>query len=295
MNLTDLLESWMVTLTAEKKAPATLKSYRAGVTAYLAWCHQQDRPAIIDRRQAAAWIAAMLDSGAEASTAMSRQLALKRFSAWLLDEEEQATDPLLGVKPPKLSEKVLEPLTDDELLALFKACDGRAFIDRRDMAIMRMMVETSARAGEVVGMHHPIDIDLPSGIVTLRKTKSGRGRIASIGPKTSQAIDRYLRIRRTHKLAELPDLWLGERGAPLRYSGLWDALGRRARHAGIDRFHPHLLRHTSATRWLSAGGSEGGLMAQAGWTQRSMLDRYTRATASARAAEEAKRLNLGDL
>lgn len=295
MDLEDLLESWTVTLKAEKKAPATRKSYRAGVNAYLAWCSQRDLPATIDRRQAAAWIAAMLDSGAEPSTAMSRQLALKRFSAWLLDEREQASDPLLGVKPPKLAEKVLEPLTEDELVALFAACEGREFMDRRDMAIIRMMAETSARAGEVVGMHHQTDVDLSSGIVTVRKAKGGRGRIASIGPKTSQAIDRYLRARRTHTLAALPELWLGERGNALKYSGLWDALGRRAKMAGIDRFHPHLLRHTSATRWLDAGGSEGGLMAQAGWTQRSMLDRYTRATAAARAAAESKRLNLGDL
>jgi len=36
-------------------------------------------------------------------------------------------------------------------------------------------------------------------------------------------------------------------------------------------------------------------MAVAGWTRRDMIDRYTRATASERAAEEARRLGLGDL
>jgi hypothetical protein len=35
-------------------------------------------------------------------------------------------------------------------------------------------------------------------------------------------------------------------------------------------------------------------MAIAGWSRRDMLDRYTRATASERAAEEARRLGLGD-
>lgn len=295
LDLADLLESWVVTLKAEKKAANTIKSYRTGVTAYLDWCIRNGLPGAIDRRQAAKWIAQMLESGAEPSTAMSRQLGLKRFSAWLLDEGEQQTDPLLGVKPPKLGEKVLEPLTDDELQALFDACEGSHFLDRRDMAIARMMAQTSARAGEVVGMQHPDDVDLPGGVVILRKTKSGKGRIAGIGPKTSQAIDRYVRVRRTHQLAALPNLWLGDRGSPLRYSGLWEALGRRAKVAGIERFHPHLLRHTSATRWLAAGGSEGGLMAQAGWTQRSMLDRYTRATAAARAVEESRRLGLDEL
>ena len=46
---------------------------------------------------------------------------------------------------------------------------------------------------------------------------------------------------------------------------------------------------------LAADGSEGGLMAVAGWARRDMLDRYAAATASERAAAEAKSLNLGDL
>lgn len=46
------------------------------------------------------------------------------------------------------------------------------------------------------------------------------------------------------------------------------------------------MRHTMATRWLRARGSEAGLMAVAGWSNRQMIDRYTGASASERAAEE---------
>ena len=56
-----------------------------------------------------------------------------------------------------------------------------------------------------------------------------------------------------------------------------------------------MLRHTAAHRWLAAGGTEGGLMAVAGWSSREMLDRYARATAAERAAAEARNLNLGDV
>ncbi len=69
----------------------------------------------------------------------------------------------------------------------------------------------------------------------------------------------------------------------------------RADRAGVVGFHPHMLRHTAAHRWLAKGGSEGGLMAVAGWTRPDMLVRYTRAQASARAADEARRLDLGAL
>jgi integrase len=65
--------------------------------------------------------------------------------------------------------------------------------------------------------------------------------------------------------------------------------------AGVAGIHPHKLRHTAAHRWLAAGGSESGLMAVAGWTRPDMLMRYTKAQASARAAEEARKLNLGEV
>jgi integrase len=138
------------------------------------------------------------------------------------------------------------------------------------------------------------DVDLTAGTATVRRGKGGRGRVVPFGPRTAQALDRYLRLRRSHRLAGTSALWLGDRGKEFHYDGLHKALGERARAAGIEGFRPHRLRHTAAHRWLAAGGSEGGLMAVAGWTRPDMLLRYTRAQALARAATEAQALNLGD-
>jgi hypothetical protein len=45
-------------------------------------------------------------------------------------------------------------------------------------------------------------------------------------------------------------------------------------------------------RWLAAGGTEGGLMSQAGWKDRTMLDRYVASAREQLAAEEFDRLNM---
>jgi integrase len=68
---------------------------------------------------------------------------------------------------------------------------------------------------------------------------------------------------------------------------------RRAERVGVKGFRPHRLRYTAAHRWLAASGSESGLMAIAGWSRADMLVRYDRARVSERAADEARRLNLG--
>ncbi|MGH3549764.1 MAG: tyrosine-type recombinase/integrase [Pseudonocardiaceae bacterium] len=292
-DLTALLESSTVHLRAERKSPQTVQSYTVGVRLFLTWCANHDVPAVLDRAAVNGFIAALLDTGAEAATARSRQLAVRRFSAWCAEEGETVRDELLGLKPPKLDIKVVPRLTDDQCRTLIKACAGKEFRDRRDEAIARFMLECMIRAGEVVGMNIT-DVDLTRGLAIVQRGKGGKGRPVSFGAQTGRAIDRYLRLRRTHRLADTPALWLGDRGKGLGYYGLYSALGYRAQLAGIPDFHPHVTRHTAAQRWLSAEGSEGGLMAVAGWTRRDMIDRYTRATASERAAEEAHRLSLGD-
>ncbi len=292
-DLAALLPSWVLSLRAERKSPQTIKAYAAGVEQYLSWCAEHDAPAVLDRRQVARFVDHVLEH-AQPATARSRQLAVRRFAVWLVEEREIDVDPLLGIKAPKLDSKVVEPLTEDQIKAMLKACAGSDLRERRDEALIRLMVETGARAGEVAALELA-DVDLMAGTAVVRRGKGGKGRVIPFGSHTARAIDRYLRVRRTHRLAAGAALWLGDRGKPFAYDGLHRSLAHRARLAGVEGFHPHKLRHTAAHRWLAAGGSEGGLMAVAGWTRPDMLMRYTKAQASARAAEEARGLNLGDL
>jgi site-specific recombinase XerD len=289
------VDSWRLHLRAERKSDQTIKNYTTGVMQFLDHCAREDVPAVLDKKTVNAFVAAILDGGAEAATARARQLGVRRFSAWLADEEEIPRDELLGLKPPKLDEKITERLSDEQCLALIKACKPSSkedFRGYRDEALVRFMLECVVRAGEVISME--VGSTNATAGITRVFGKGRKWREVSFGPQTSRAIDRYLRLRRAHRLAETPALWLGDRGKGLGYFGLYNALQYRAELAGIESFHPHLTRHTAAQRWLAAGGSEGGLMAVAGWTRRDMLDRYTKATASERAAVEARNLNLGD-
>jgi site-specific recombinase XerD len=288
-DLESLVQSWEIHLRSERKSKQTLKQYLTGVNRWLRWCEETGTPPRLDRRTVEAFTAHLLDNGAGATTA-----ALRRFSAWLVDEGELERDELVGIKPPKKDQKLITALTDDELTALIKACQGRSFVDRRDETLVRVIAEVGARAEEVCAMTLG-DVDLVRGSAVIRRGKGGKSRMVPLGPKTCQAVDRYLRQRRTHPLADSPALWLGGQGKTFGYAGLYDALKRRAELAGITDFHPHRLRHTFAGRWLASGGSESGLMAVAGWSRRDMIDRYARSTSERRAAEEAARLHLGDI
>lgn len=297
LNLPDLLESWELHLRAERKSPSTVKSYTDGVRTFLRWCDETGQPAQIDRDLLKLFTVNLLDAGAKPATAVSRHAAIRRFSAWLVDEGELDADPLLGVKAPKIDAPVVEPLTDDELRAMLRACRGSDMRDLRDTAIITFMFTSGARAGEVAALQlNDVHARENPPYVIVRRGKGGKGRTVPLTPEAAVAIERYVRKgRRGHLLAGSGALWLGDRGKPFSYDGLHKTLRWRAELAGVQGFHPHRLRHTAAHRWLEKGGSEGGLMAVAGWSRPEMLMRYTRARASERAAEEARRLDLGAL
>ncbi len=291
-DLAELLPSWCRAMGGVNRSPATITLYRSSVITFLRWCAANDVAAVLTKDTVNAFITDLLDAGAEPATAVARQKALRQYSKWLAAEGELKDDPLLGLGRPQQTTKVIDALDDDQLRLLFKTCHGTTFLDRRDEAIVRLLAETGLRAGELIALR-VTDIDLDRGMAVVRKGKGGKQRVVPFGPKTVASLDRYLRARR--RIADTTALWVSVHGTGFTYFGLTNAIKARAKAAGINNFHLHLMRHTAATRWLRAGGSEQGLMSVAGWASRSMLDRYTQASASERAAAEARNLGLGDL
>jgi site-specific recombinase XerD len=109
--LHDLLPSWRVALQAQNKSPRTLTSYTDGVRAYLTWCKNTGTAPDLTKTSVQAFTASLLEAGAEPATAKSRHASLRRYAAWLAEEGEIASDPLIGLKPPKLFKKVTDSLS----------------------------------------------------------------------------------------------------------------------------------------------------------------------------------------
>jgi site-specific recombinase XerD len=180
---------------------------------------------------------------------------------------------------------------DDTLRKLLKACEGKEFVDRRDMAMIRLLVDSGLRRGELAGMTVD-DLDLERDLVHVIG-KGRRPRAVPFGAKTGQALDRYMRTRAIHSQSSSPALWLGIRG-PVTGSGVAQILETRCAKAGIERLHPHQLRHVFAHRWLADGNGETDLMALTGWRSRAMLSRYAASAAAERARDPHRRAALGD-
>lgn len=288
--LDDLLSSWLIALKAQRKSAATLRAYGDGVRLFLRFLAEDGLAPELTKDNVLAYLASLAEKST--ATAVGRLAAIKRFARWLAVEEGFDAAGVLSVKPPRLDQRAIDGVSDDELRRLLKACDGADLRDKRDKAMVVLFAETGLRASELLGLTIA-DIDLPTCTAHVVRGKGGKGRRVKFSASCAATLDRYLRARRAAgNPADRGPLWVGPQGA-LTYSGLVYTLKLRAEIGGVKGFHCHKLRHSMAVRWLQAGGSETGLLAQAGWTSRTMIDRYVKASSEALAAAEFDRLDLG--
>lgn len=250
-------------------------------------------PTDVSRAHIEAFQAWMIETRS-ASTALNKHKALQQFFKWLmLDEGEIDRSPMERVRQPKMPQKLIPVIRGEETTKVLGTCKGREFAQLRDEAIIRLYCNTGARLSEVGNLLLD-DVDMNTESVHFHG-KGSKDRRVRFGPRTARAVSRYLRARAKHKAADLPDLWLAERGIrPLAPNGIKIMLKRRGREAGLVKLHAHRWRHTFAHEWKRAGGDTGDLMLLLGWTSQEMPRRYGASAAAERAQETHQRIGVGD-
>jgi site-specific recombinase XerD len=281
----DLRASFVLSLRAARRSPATVETYCDGTDAFALFLAERSPGRLVEqatRDDLRAFLVALADRGLSDNTVATRHRALRALFKFLASEEVITDDPMRRVPVPRVVEERVPPaLTVEQVEQMVAKCKPKGtFVGARDRALILLIASSGLRASEALGLTEAdLVLDSATPYVRVRHAKGDRYREPAISLAAAKAVDTYLRQRRKHAAAHRPELWLSRTGNPLTTSGLLTVVSDAGKRAGLDGIHTHSLRHSAVHGMLARGMAEGDVMVQAGWTSPKQLSRYGRARA----------------
>lgn len=178
---------------------------------------------------------------------------LNSFYKYLLFMEKYSINPCDGIKHPKLSKKLPEYLTSEEINKLFDIRLTKP-IDYRNKAMLEVLYATGTRISELINLElNQIDFDE----CIIRVTGKGKkDRIIPIGDTAMDALKNYILNYRIFlvKTNDNNFVFLNKNGSKISRQGFFKILKGLAFDAGIKKdISPHTIRHSFATNLLNNG------------------------------------------
>jgi integrase/recombinase XerD len=211
-------------------------------------------PGSVTPKQLREWVFSLKDAGLAATSIRRAQSALRTYFAFLLADGVVTADPTERLESPRVTRRLPDFLTIEEVERLLDAPDPTRPLFWRDRAILELLYASGVRVSELVEL--PLSaLDLEEGLATIFG-KGSKERLVPVGEPAGRAVDRYLReVRPTlDKGHGQGRVFLNARGRPLRREAVWSLVADAARRAGIAKHvSPHTLRHTFATHLVEGG------------------------------------------
>jgi integrase/recombinase XerD len=255
MNLDDALEGWVLDLRQRRRTERTVEGYVTVMHSFIRYCNEAGGDEVEQLRASHLRTFAIERLGGLApATQHGRVAILKAFGSWLEANDLVASDPFRKVKRPALDrDETPRALTPNQVTTLLGAYDLKNPEDFRDYVIVKLVLDTGMRRGEVIGLTLQ---DATEGLEEgyLRVLGKGRHkRLVPLSDEMKSLLWKY--VRKTRAMRSKPGvdaLFVTRRGAPLQGVPLYHRFAKKAHSVGVQaRFHD--LRHTSATWALRAG------------------------------------------
>ncbi|MDR1571294.1 MAG: tyrosine-type recombinase/integrase [Clostridiales Family XIII bacterium] len=239
-----------------KLAANSIAAYLRDIAEFDAFLSEKGGSGIEKARQAdvAAYVLRLKRDGRSSATINRRLASLRAFYGFMAAKGRGAVNPVMGVRPPKVTRRDIEYLSLDEVEALLGQPDG-SVKGVRDRAILELMYATGLRVSEVTAadLEH---VNLRMGFVTCTG-EHGKARIIPLGRPARAALEEYIFSGRAMILRGKGGggkaLFLNYCGERMSRQSIWKMLKEYAAASIRKKITPQILRNSFAVHMAQNG------------------------------------------
>lgn len=252
----ELLEEFSMSISVDRSlSNNTLNAYISDLKKLISFCENKDLTTLT-KTMILEFINNLNTLGLSPRSTARIISSLKTFYKQQILNETMDANPMQSIKTPKLSKKLPEVLSYDEILKMMEFIDFTKLAGERDKTIVMLLYGGGLRVSELV-LLKVNDLFVDEGFIKV-KGKGSKERLVPIGAKTINQVSYYVESYR-NKVAK-PDsknyLILNQRGGSLSRVSVFNLIKKLAVEAGIKKaISPHTLRHSFATTLIEAGAN----------------------------------------
>lgn len=169
------------------------------------------------------------------------------------------------IRLPRPDPDLVLPLSSAEVDQIFNYIENNVSIYNQTSYkfMIRLMLDMGLRLSEVINLKYE-DVDQEKGILRVIDSKYNKSRLLPVPVSVSLLYDEFYILKESTSLHFIR----------LSDSGIESFFARMKRSTGIQRLHPHLLRHTFATSYMLQRGNLEFLRMYLGHSSYDVTKRY---------------------
>ena len=219
----------------------------------------------------------LTELGCTSTTTARYRSSIKGFFNYSLRNEYITRDPTQTLTGTKLSRKLPDVLTFDEIELILEQPDIEKNAGLRDKAMLELMYSSGLRVSEVITIKQS-DLFFADEVIRVIG-KGSKQRIIPVGSSAKYWVERYLVYARPNyenKATSENILFLSNRGKALSRMGVWKIVDKYTKEAKIEKsVHPHTFRHSFATHLVEGGADLRAVQEMLGHSDISTTQIYT--------------------